>query len=322
MRFLVFGAGAVGGTVGARLHQTGHDVTLVARGPHFEALRAKGLRLETPDGTDRLDIPVVNDLGRATIDAETVVMLCVKSQHTVDAVTTLSRHAPEAVPVACLQNGVANERTALRWFSNVYGVAVMCPTAFLEPGVVRAYSSTAITGILDIGRYPQGIDETCSQVANALARSRFLSVARPNIMRWKYRKLLTNLGNAVDALCGPSARHGTLTELAVAEGERVLAAAGIEPVPIPVELARRGNHVVWGTIGGENRPGGSTWQSLRRATGTTEGDYLSGEIILLGRLHDVPTPVNSLLRRLLRNAAERSGSPGQMTEAELLAMLP
>lgn len=322
MRFLILGAGAVGGTVGARLHQTGHEVTLIARGRHFEALRTGGLVLETPTGADRLDIPVVNDPGRAVIDGETVVMLCVKSQHTAAAMTALAHHAPDTIPIVCLQNGVANERTALRWFSNVYGVAVMCPTLFLEPGVVRAYSTTATTGILDIGRYPQGIDETCSQVASALARSRFLSMPRPDIMQWKYRKLLTNLGNAVDALCGPSARHGTLTALAVEEGERVLAAAGIEPVSIAVEQARRGDHIKWGTIGGTPRPGGSTWQSLRRGTGTTEVDYLSGEIILLGRLHGVPTPVNTLLRRLLRDAAERSAPPGQMTEAELLAMLP
>jgi 2-dehydropantoate 2-reductase len=277
--------------------------------------------LETPEGSDRLDIPVVHDVAEAGVDGDTVVMLCVKSQHTVETVAALAHHAPETTPIVSVQNGVANEPTALRWFSNVYGIAVMCPTLFLEPGVVCAYSTTPTTGILDIGRYPEGVDETCSRVAGALSQSRFLSLARPDIMRWKYRKLLTNLGNAVDALCGPSARNGRLTRLTVEEGERVLAAAGIEPVPVAEEQARRSDHIQWGTIGGRPRPGGSTWQSLRRAAGTTEVDYLSGEIILLGRAHGAPTPVNSLLRRLLRDASARSAPPGQMAESQILAML-
>ena len=45
-------------------------------------------------------------------------------------------------------------------------------------------------------------------------------------------------------------------------------------------------------IGGRRRGGGSSWQSLARGTGTIETDYLNGEIVLLGRLHGVPTPVN------------------------------
>jgi 2-dehydropantoate 2-reductase len=48
MRYIVIGAGAVGGTIGGRLFESGHDVVLVARGPHLDALRAHGLRLATP----------------------------------------------------------------------------------------------------------------------------------------------------------------------------------------------------------------------------------------------------------------------------------
>ena len=70
----------------------------------------------------------------------------------------------------CAQNGVANERAALRLFANVYGMCVMCPTGHLEPGVVEAYSSP-VTGLLDIGRYPERAStRTAREIASA-ARS-------------------------------------------------------------------------------------------------------------------------------------------------------
>ena len=55
MRYIIIGAGAVGGTIGGCLFQGGHDVVLVARGAHLDALRSRGLTLATPLGTDTLD---------------------------------------------------------------------------------------------------------------------------------------------------------------------------------------------------------------------------------------------------------------------------
>ena len=49
MRFVVLGAGAIGGVVGGRLAEHGHDVVLIARGAHYEAIRDNGLRIESPD---------------------------------------------------------------------------------------------------------------------------------------------------------------------------------------------------------------------------------------------------------------------------------
>lgn len=51
MRYIIVGAGAVGGAIGGRLAEAGHDVVLVARGAQYEALRTGGLRLTTPDGS-------------------------------------------------------------------------------------------------------------------------------------------------------------------------------------------------------------------------------------------------------------------------------
>ena len=60
-----------------------------------------------------------------------------------------------------------------------------------------------------------------------------------------------------------------------------------------------------GTIAGDSslRGGSSTWQSLTRTTGDIECDFLNGEIALLGRMHGVPTPANSLVQRLAREGA-------------------
>ena len=60
MRFVVYGAGAIGGVVGARLFQNGYDVALIARGAHYEAIRDHGLRIQSPDDDETLAIPVVD----------------------------------------------------------------------------------------------------------------------------------------------------------------------------------------------------------------------------------------------------------------------
>ena len=65
-RFIVFGAGAIGGVVGARLAQAGHDVALVARGAHKEVIERDGLRIEDPDAVSRVEVPVTDDV--ATLD--------------------------------------------------------------------------------------------------------------------------------------------------------------------------------------------------------------------------------------------------------------
>ncbi|MPY94325.1 MAG: 2-dehydropantoate 2-reductase [Acidimicrobiia bacterium] len=321
MKFVVYGAGAVGGVVGGRLAQHGHEVSLVARGAHARAMRERGLVLESAEGTARLDLEVAEHPAELSIDAATVVLVAVKSQATHAVLEALHGQVPAETPIVCLQNGVENERAALRLFPNVYGICVMCPTGHLTPGVVQAFSSP-VAGILDIGRYPAGVDETANAVAGALHGATFVSVARPDIARWKSNKLLMNLGNAIDALCGAGARGGPLRRAARTEGAACLEAAGIPFVSDAEEKERRGDLLqVHRSLGEGPRPGSSSWQSLQRGTGTVEADYLNGEIVLLGRLHGVPTPVNELLQRLMDDAARAGRPPGSVTEAELLDRL-
>jgi 2-dehydropantoate 2-reductase len=314
MRFVIVGAGAIGGAVGARLFQSGADVTLVARGAHGEALRS-GLVLEAPEEAVTLPIPVVAHPSEVEWHDDTVIMLGVKGQHT-DEVLTQLNGAPASAPVVCLQNGVENERRVLRHFPHTYAVCVMCPATYLTPGVIQVHSAP-VTGLLDLGRYPDGLDDTGRAIAGALDATAFQSVARPDIMRWKYRKLLMNLANAVEALCGPDGRFSALTKEAQREGKEALAAAGIDVATAEEDRERRGDHIQLRNTSSGDWSGGSSWQSLARGTGSIEAEFLNGEIALLGALHGVATPVNSLLERLAVRAAAEGSPPGTWSVADL-----
>lgn len=320
MRFVVVGAGAVGGVVGGRLAQHGHDVVLVARGAHGAAIASDGLLVRSPDEEVRVHVPVVEDARLVELGPQDVVLLTVKGQDTRAALDSLAA-APPDLAIACLQNGVDNERQVLRRTSRTYAVPVMLPASYLVPGVVDA-SSSPVTGVLDVGCYPTGVDETATALSAALAASTFSSVPNPAVMRFKWSKLLMNLGNALEAACGPIARGSDIYGMAKTEAEAVLAVAGIDVATDEEDAARRGDLITMRPIAGERRGGGSSWQSLARGTGSIEVDTLNGEIVLLGRLHGVPTPVNEVLQRVAHDLARRGAAPGSMPEDELRALLP
>jgi len=323
VRFTIYGAGAIGGVIGARLFQSGQDVRLIARGRHAEIIDRAGLRLRSPEGDVTLPIPVVDGgsgLAGCPFGPDEVVVLAVKSDATVDAIDRLAEAAPPSIAVVCAQNGVENERVALRSFGAVQAMCVMMPAEHVEPGVVVAYASP-LPGLLDVGRYPSGVDDDSYEVADALTGAGFASVPRADIMAWKYNKLLMNLGNVLEAACG---RDGAVREIASRarrEARACFAAAGIVATPTDEERARRGDLLQIGQIDGAERGGGSTWQSVMRSTGRVETEYLNGEIVLLGRLHDVPTPVNEFLVHLGRDLVATGAAAGSVDAHELLARL-
>ncbi len=319
-RSIVYGAGGIGGVLGARLHQAGYEVVLIARGAHFETIRDGGLRVQSVENDVTVQIPVVDHPSRIEWRDDDIVFMGMKSQDTLPALQALSASAPASIAVVSLQNGVANEREILRYYKNVYGICVMCPTNYLTPGVVQAYSAP-VTGLLDIGRYPDGVDEPASEIADALSKSTYASEARPDIMRWKYGKLLMNLGNGIDALCGSKARGTNLFRLVREEGVKVLNAAGIDFVDSEEDMNRRGDLMTVRPIEGQLRGGGSTWQSLERGLSSVETDYLNGEIALLARLHDVPAPVNELMQRLTAFGARDGVPAGSVDPNDILKQL-
>ena len=318
MRYIIYGAGGIGGGIGGALHRHGHDVVLIARGPHLEALRRDGLTLHTPAESVTLDIPAVGHPTDIDLAEDDVVILAMKSQDTAGALTDLQQ-ATSDVAIVCAQNGVANERMALRRFPRVYAMVVYMPGTHMEPGVVAVHSAPVL-GMLDAGCYPTGVDALIEQVTADLSASGFASQPDPQVMRLKYAKLLANLNNSVDALCGRAARGGAIGRLLREEASACLEAAGIEYTSEADGLRRRAATLTPGEIEAYPRVGSSSWQSLARGTGSIEADYLNGEIALLGALHGVPTPVNRLVQRLANEAARERRPPGQMAVEQLTAM--
>ncbi|GAB34865.1 ketopantoate reductase family protein [Gordonia otitidis] len=315
MRFVIYGAGAIGGVIGAHLALSGADTTLVARGEHLRAMREHGLVLDTADGRQSVSTALASNASEVGWDDDTVVLLAVKSQQTAAAIDDLRAHMPVKTPVVSAQNGVANERELPRVFPHVYSLCVMLPALHLEPGVVVQASSNR-PGILDVGRYPSGTDEVAQSISSALRTATFLSEPRSDIMAWKYRKLIMNLVNGIDASFRDDGQaFSELVRRARAEGEQVITAAGIDIVSEATDKQRRGDAIVRRDTG-EDSLGSSTWQSVARGSGSVETDYLSGEIVLLGRLHGVPTPVNALVQSET-NRLVREGLPAASSDAQI-----
>lgn len=316
---MIYGAGAVGGVIGGGLALGGHDVALIARGAHLDALKSNGLDFWHHGGRDALQLPTAQDPAELDLTSDDVVIMAMKTQHTEAALDVLGAAAPADIAVVCAQNGVENERLALRRFAKVYGLAVLLPGSHLEPGIVVG-SGTPMFGVLDVGRYPAGTDDLAAEIAAALTDGNFRSEPSPAIMRHKYAKLLMNTGNSLDAACGRESRGSELRSRAGAEALAVFAAAGID-VATKAEGAARRNGFTTAEVEGQPRSGSSSWQSLARGSGSIEADFLNGEIVLLGRLHGVPTPVNAALQRLANRMAAGGEAPGSLTLAEVEAFV-
>ena len=318
-RYIIYGAGGIGGSIGARLSQGGYDVVLIARGAHYRAIEEQGLRFVTPIQDVRIRIPAADHPERVDFRDGDVVILCVKSQHTEGALTDLYAAAGDDIPVVCCQNGVANERMALRRFRQVYGMNVMVGGVHLDPGEVFN-SSENPAGMLDIGCYPSGVDKLAENIAGEITDAGFSSLPDASIMRQKYGKLVANLGNAVQPVCGEDA-HDVL-QLLRQEADECYRAAGIEWIDMRKFMEGRANSTHrLRSIPGHERPGGSSWQSVQRGTGNIETDFLNGEIVQLGRLNGIPTPANVVLQRL-GNRVAREGLPmGSFPTETVLQMI-
>lgn len=319
MRFIVFGAGGVGGCIGAGLREANHDVVLIARGAHREAIQRSGLSIVSPAGVRRVDIPVVGEPSEIDWRLDDVVLLTMKGQHTHDALRALVKVNPQA-RVVCAQNGVANERLAANMFSGVVGMVVNLPAMHLRPGEVITHA-VGRGGVLDCGLFPTGVDELVVSTCVALEAGGFSARPDTNVMRWKYAKLLTNLVNTAQALLGDHEEIAKIARAARREAVACYAAHGIECATVDEIRTRQEDTYRMGDIPGIPRSGGSTWQSLARGTGNSEAEFLNGEIERLGAQAGIPTPVNSGLVRAMHEALAESVAAGSFPLQRLLTMV-
>jgi 2-dehydropantoate 2-reductase len=317
MRIIVYGIGAIGGAIAAQLSFSGDEVIGIARGRQLDAIRASGLTLSTPQGTRTARFPVHADPAEISFRPDDVVLLTMKTPDTLGALQRLNAAGAATLPVFCFQNGVANEPLALRFFANVYGATVMLPADYDTPGEVAAYFTPKI-GAFDIGRYPSGTDDAVKKLRGILRASGFIVDRRDNVMSSKYRKLLANLRNIIDAALGDTELQRKWYAKARVEAEAVLSAAGIDWDKTDA-MAREELTIT--AISGRTRVGSSTLQSIVRGTGSLETDFLNGEIVLLGRFHGMATPVNSALCKLSVELASGRMRPQSAGDDTIVSMI-
>jgi 2-dehydropantoate 2-reductase len=336
-RFVIVGAGAIGGTVGGALARSGADVVLVARGAHAQALAERGLLLRTPDGAFEIPVAAAGGPDDVRLTTDDVLVFATKTHQLAaalqdwadrpvhdgdDAVGT----AGELLPVLTALNGVIAEEMALRFFARVFGVCVWMPAAHVTPGevIVRSWP---VAGQFHIARWPATLttDEDralLGDIAQAWTAAGIKTALPSDVAPWKYNKLLSNLGNAIVALTGVESGQADLAALAMDEGEHILTRAGIEFVPFEVsKAARREGPSMRPVPGAEDVVSNSTWQSLARNSGSIETDYLNGEIVRIAHRIGTTAPVNATLARLARDAAHAGRPPGEYTAEELTTLL-
>ncbi len=316
MRYIIYGAGAIGGTIGARLHQQGKEVLLICRGPHLKTILERGLKIETPTGGAMLAMDAVAHPREIDFKEGDVVLMTMKSQHTLDALKDLQEYAGDNIPVICCQNGVCNELAASRIFKRVYGMVVILPASHLEPGVVQ-HEAMDIGGILDAGNYPSGVDSIIEAVTTDLRDANFSADPDANIMRWKYAKLLNNLRNGVEVVCCSEEDTAELSRTLMREAIASYKAANIDCATREQVVERRGDLIKMGKIDGRERAGSSSWQSIVRGTGSIEADFLNGEICEIGRSNGIPTPFNRVMQSLANQVAQGNIVANSMTVAEI-----
>jgi 2-dehydropantoate 2-reductase len=220
--------------------------------------------------------------------------------------------APDEIAVVCAQNGVANERAALRQFANVYAMLVILPGLHLEPGVVVTHAE-GVGGVLDLGCYPQGVDRRCELIAERIRAAGFSCEVDSRVMRSKYAKLLGNLSNSLQAATDMAEGSVEIARMLRREAVACFNAAGIDCASRQEAQKQYDRGLNYAEVANVPRGGGSSWQSIARGTGDIESDFLNGEIVLLGRLHGVPTPANEALQALGNEMARTGLGPGSFS---------
>lgn len=331
-RYVFIGAGAIGSAVGGLLAEQGVRVLLVARGHHGAAMIENGLTVRCPDTTVPVTPPTVTGPEDVRLGPDDVLVLTTKTQQADAALDQWADvgvyegdhrvgRAADLLPVLTALNGVASEEIALRYFTRVYAVCVWFPAVLLDPGEVIVRSAPP-RGVFHVGRYPRSDDPGDADLFRRLSDdwgAAGIQITTPEaVMDWKYRKLISNLGNVLQALLGDGGAASDLREAVETEARAVLGAANIA-VSSDAEIAGGpGAELVMQPVPGEpEQLGGSTWQSLVRGTGTVETDYLNGEIALIARRHGLSAPINTRLTTLARRAAATGQRPGAISAAEL-----
>lgn len=319
MRVLIWGAGAIGGTVAAYAVRAGHDVTLVdAHAAHVDAIRDAGLKIVGPIDTFTAHAPsfTPTDLeGRWEH-----ILLCVKAHHTEPALDELVPHLSDAGWVASLQNGL-NERVIAERIGEdrTVGAFINFSADVLEPGRIHFGGRGAfVIGELD-GRTSERIQRLLEFVRSFDPGA----IASDNVWGYLWGKMgygimlfasaLTN-ASIVEALESPDAQpiHAGLAQeilsVARAEGIRPMGFNGFDPVAFGPEGTADARAASFAAMVAHNQKSAKThtgvWRDLAVHQRKTEVDAQYGPILELGEAHGMPMPMTKRLTRIMHEIEE------------------
>jgi len=323
MKICIFGAGAIGGYMGVKLAQIGTDVSLVARGPHLEAMKKNGLRLI--EGESDLTVPVEasenpEDLGFQdyliiTLKAHSVPSIIEKVRPLVSKKTTIVSGVNgipwwyfhkiggelEGTKLASVDPG--NVQWESFGPSKVLGCVVYPAAEVVEPGVVKHIEGNRFS----LGEPDGSKSDRALKLSKVLTEAGLKAPVRPKLRDEIWVKLWGNLSfNPISALT-----HATLDVLCTDIGTRevarkmMLEAQAIAEklgVKFPIDVERR---IDGGAAVGAHRT--SMLQDLDQGR-PMEVDALVTSVQELGRITNTPTPVIDIVLSLIKLRA-KSANP-------------
>lgn len=298
MKVAVMGAGAVGCYFGAMLARAGHEVTLIARPLHVEAVKQHGLMFESRSFNGR--IPMQATTEASGVEGADIVLFCVKSPDTEIAGRMIAPFLKPDAALLCLQNGVDNaERLQAVTGCTAIPAVVYVATEMAGPGHVKHNGR----GELIIGEAP---------VSAGIARQ-FIEAAIPTTVSDKviselWIKLITNCAyNALSAVAdlpyGPLLKVAGVTDVMRNVIDECEAVARALTIPLPATL--RDTTLAMAASMPEQYS--STAQDLRRGK-PSEIDYLNGHVVRKGAALGIPTPTNLALQVMVKAREVRQSS--------------
>jgi 2-dehydropantoate 2-reductase len=304
MKIAVYGAGGVGGYYGGRLAVAGHEVHLLARGAHLEAIRANRLTVHSVRGDFAVRVPATDN--PADVGPCDVVLFCVKSFDTADAASRLGLMLHEDTAVVSLQNGVDNEDVlagVIGW-QNVVGGASYIFANIAEPGVIDHTGGPASLSVGEFGGHRTtrvvALAEACQEAGIPTDIP-----ADIRVVLWaKYAFICAQAGmtSCTRLPIGDIRTNEPAWQMYRSIVEEVVAVGRAEGVPLPSSLVE--SHLAAAAaLGPEGRS--SLYHDL--VTGhRMELEALHGHLTRLGAKHAIPTPAASAVYAILSPCAAKS----------------
>lgn len=295
IKVAVMGAGAVGCYYGGMLARAGHEVVLIARPQHVEAIAREGLRMQTAAFDEHVRLAASTE--PSAVEGADLVLFCVKSTDTESAGELIRPHLATGALVLCLQNGVDNADRLRKVLPDheVAAVVVYVATEMAGPGHVKH------NGRGELVIEPSGSTGFSSEAAaQALIASGVPVDISDNVRGALWAKLILNCAyNAVSAIVqmpyGKTVQGEGVKDVMRDVVAECLAVAKADGVTLPGDVDAAIRKIA------ETMPGqfSSTAQDLARGK-RSEIDYLNGLVVRRGEALNVPTPANRVLWALVK----------------------